>query len=225
MSSIQKTFLAAAAKIGRRPQRSVERRRCEDQFVGWLGANGYQGLSEEQRRRRPGPPPFSEREPLPANVGSARPIILVLESPHKDEFPAAADPRPANGATGWNIITFSEKLASFLDFREHPVRPLFIVNAIQYQCSLGDIKAYRDSIFHYMWGKDEVRKDLLSRIRRYSAGGDFSLINACTAGRKREKLRQLVHNHIGDASTNYKAITHPSSWVYFRGPNPVKLDS
>lgn len=118
-------------------------------------------------------------------------VVLVLESPHIDEFfPNGLDSynknnkvysRPANGVTGKNIEKFFISI-----FKENLIRNLkkdgkyavALVNSVQQQCSLG-VKPlyYRDRVWVPYWAK--YKKDFLERIKILSL---TMIINCATLG-------------------------------------------
>jgi hypothetical protein len=138
-------------------------------------------------------------------------IVLILESPHKNEviFPFG----PAKGKTGQNIrLLFAEVFKANLPIGTYD---FYIVNAIQYQCSLGfSTKCFRDKVFAKSWecfGKTEF-KNRLSKL----VSVDDIVINCCTAGNGKIKLRSLVKNALVEMKLKVKKILefeHPSNWM------------
>lgn len=118
-----------------------------------------------------------------------KPIVIVIESPHIDEFrvynvynakdqsPVRA--RPANGATGRNIVEYLPAI-----FEAHQISladgkyPLILVNAIQKQCSEGkDTCISRTRNFLKLWPSH--CSDFVSRLKQLDP---ILVINACTKG-------------------------------------------
>ncbi|WII93298.1 hypothetical protein QEO94_00080 [Kingella negevensis] len=66
-------------------------------------------------------------------------IIVILESPHKDEYKDDRNkPTPAKGKTGKNIRKYLADIISKLDSDKSKNYPIFLINPIQYQCSKGE---------------------------------------------------------------------------------------
>lgn len=150
-------------------------------------------------------------------------IIVVLESPHKDEYyevnKKKVDNGPAYGKTGDNFNKYFPLLLrnAIIDkkilLKSGHYKILFM-NAIQYQCSLGDITPkYRDEFFLKCWEKDKCKEDFKERLKQYiSLGKECIVINCCTKGKK--NLQKLVHKEIQDVCSDIPAFlcTHPCSW-------------
>lgn len=161
-----------------------------------------------------------------ATARSGRPLakcmVMVLESPHVDEYDPAHcyTPWPANGMTGENIqgrvLELAELLSVPLDIG------LILFNAIPYQCSQGDSgsakewKVRRDRIFAHAWKQEATRSLFRARLNHWVSPGDV-VVNCCTAGLKcKPKLRDLVEKEIvdllGSTVTRFR-MHHPSSWI------------
>ena len=101
-------------------------------------------------------------------------MILILESPHKDEF--KGEPGPARGATGHAI---SSQLMNVIGLRQFSDYGLILMNAIQYQCSLGKPTAkHRDTVFRRVWGSGGA-EDFKDRLKTTYRPGDV-IVNCCT---------------------------------------------
>ena len=90
--------------------------RCPDQYVGTV--------SKLMGIRRPA----MARLKIPG-------VLLILESPHIDEFKGELG--PAKGKTGKNIKQYFNTVDGLK--RINGIRPVVLINAIQYQCSLNPI--------------------------------------------------------------------------------------
>lgn len=174
---------------------------CPDQYVGSLHQ-----LDEHSND-------FPCREPAETTFSPDKRVILVLESPHQKEFVPPFG--PAKGSTGSLI---RRHLREILAARASACFGLFLVNAIQNQCSLGRRpKVYRDAVFLRAWDL-YGREDLVRRLRAIVDGHQVLVINACTKGKTKDcKLsrRQLVENAIQvalDRASDIR-ITHPASWA------------
>lgn len=162
---------------------------------------------------------------FPTNYRPKLPIILLLlESPHKDEYnkesflPIA----PAQGTTGRNIsknirivieeINRSEKL-NLGEYR------LVICNPVPYQTSLYVLhrqslsgkKEYvvlRNSVWQAIWNLSLVQKDFEKRLDVYKP---YLIINACTAG-----LKAIITDYLLNKKCKKVYTTnHPSAWNGF----------
>lgn len=135
---------------------------------------------------------------------------MVLESPHIDEFQGHIG--PAKGPTGTNIARFLTKVHGLEDMGQ---RSLILVNAVQFQCSLGHpTHIFRDRIFRQGWS-DGGALDFASRIGALFLEGDI-VVNACTKGRVTgaTELRRLVHTELTAVLPIDQVLKrcHPSKW-------------
>lgn len=182
-------------------QISFEERCCPDQFVGVISDIEDKGdftcrLTALER---------------PTNVPC---VLLVLESPHKDEF--GESPGPAKGRTGKNIIRYLRQAPKF---RDKDNFGLVLLNAVQFQCSLGKrTSVYRDAVFRDVW-KEGGRADFESRLETLYRAGDY-VANCCTLGNSKkvaDHLRIIVHealiSRLPDDTTVLRR-NHPSSWHF-----------
>lgn len=177
--------------------RPIETRVCPDQYLGLI-------------RESDSKPQFAQR--LQANQRPTHEcILMVLESPHVDEF--VGDLGPAKGATGQMIRQY---LMTSLGRPEIHNYGLILVNAIQHQCSLGsNTVVYRDRIFRAVWASGgEI--DFCDRIISLFRSGDV-LLNCCTKGNDFEindPLRNLVEKALCKSIPDVRSLrrTHPASW-------------
>ncbi len=151
-------------------------------------------------------------------------LILILESPHKDEFSPTGIPlRPANGITGTKINNLLAKHVQYipgLTLSKSTVYCVWIVNAIQYQTSayhqLYTVSGYsdywrslRDKVFKTMWDSNSpfnLQADLLQRLDTITPS---ECVNCVTGGKSAYGLRTLVSKAIPQAC----CYSHPSSWT------------
>ena len=183
----------------------LESRACPDQFVGQVNDNRVAGRLTMRQ-------PALERPSQPA-------VVLVLESPHVREF--ANEVGPAQGTTGTNIARYLEMVPGLGAAGSHG---LILVNAIQFQCSLGcATKLHRDRIFLTAWRRGG-RDDLCERIQRIYRSGD-TLVCACTkgGGGRGAELRRLVYQALSEVfpSVDILRRCHPATWNI---PNSRKHD-
>lgn len=183
----------AAPNYGHPP----ETRTCQDQYVGPLS-------TVMNQHDFPFRKVVDERPHTPC-------IILVMESPHKDEF--TDEVGPAKGKTGHYIRQY---LADVLDCTSHHNSGLILLNAIQNQCSLGiATDQYRDQVFRVAW-TNGGENDFKQRLKATYTNGDV-LLNCCTKGndfRDHTPLRDLVERAIRTALPNVVSVRrlHPTNW-------------
>jgi len=173
----------------------IESRICPDQYIGRI--SNFTNKKND----------FDRTLERPENVNL---IILILESPHINEY--QDNPAPAKGKTGENIREYIQKILQTKNINTD--YGVFIMNAIQYQCSLGKAtKCYRDEIFINVW-KDGGKNDFQDRLSKIVQENDI-VINGCTKGNKKPELRllvqQAIENSIQKNIEKYR-INHPSSW-------------
>lgn len=175
---------------------AVSRGRCPDQYVGTVG----QSFSDWKRQD-------IGYQDFPANLDSV--VILVLESPHRSEFEQPVG--PAKGPTGRNIAAWMEAALAKAEVANPNSYHLILVNAVQYQCSLGEKPlntVIRDRIFSRYWEQNGAagRRDFVQRMESYwGKWPDAIVINACT-----KELMDLVRE--SDVEFSYE-VSHPASWI------------
>ena len=187
-------------------------RECPDQIVAELcitktGANDYDVSFVEIDGKKTKDNNGFSREAIPPELVGNR-IVLVLESPHIEEYRETHEPGPAYGKTGRNIKAFlphilAEAIRTKKMFEGEPTGryKLILMNAIQYSCSLGvATEKYRDAMFLLSWKRDDVRNSFCNRLRRiYGNDGKCIVINCCTMG---NHCKQLENNN-GTFSSKY----------------------
>lgn len=190
-------FPRIASEVIASSSRLIESRSCPDQYMG--------SLSQILGRQT-----FSER-----SLATMRPnspcIIVVLESPHVDEF--IGDLGPAKGFTGEMIRMHLHKALPLGNISAYG---LIVMNAIQYQCSLGvSTDLYRDRVFRAAWNHGG-RESLGARVEQLFRHGDI-LVNCCTKGKDYQvetPLRMLVERELRRVLPGVRSIRrlHPSAW-------------
>ncbi len=156
-------------------------------------------------------------------------IIIVLESPHSEEYDEKLEPiGPAAGWTGSNIINYLNKILKKKGLINKNCYNLILINAIRYQSSLGvETECFRDQVFHDCWN-NFGRNDFNKRLGAIYKENDI-IINAATKGNILEtEIRILVEMEIaklkkklylqnnqqsdfGNLGSDLKLI-HPSMW-------------
>lgn len=178
---------------------TLEKRRCPDQFVGVI--------SEIERIGN-----FANRVPFSDRPSSLPCVILILESPHTSEFGAC--PGPAKGITGRKIVRHLLQVPGLQDKRDFG---LLLVNAVQFQCSLGiSTSIVRDSVFLETWARGG-KVDFEERLGALFRDGDC-VVNCCTRGNTGNTLAHLrsavqdVLTTLLPAGTPVLRRNHPSFW-------------
>lgn len=194
-------FPAIASRHRSPSVEKFEARACPDQYVGLISEIEAKGTFAQRM-------PSSERPPGVACV------LLVLESPHTAEFDAA--PAPAKGSTGANIVRFLREVPGLHD---KDCFGLVLVNAIQFQCSLGRrTSEVRDNVFLDVWSNGG-RPDFEARLRTLYRTGDC-VVNCCTRGASvaiPHPLRVYVQRAMESvlpANTVVLRRNHPSFWHF-----------
>jgi hypothetical protein len=178
---------------------TIEDRICPDQYVGIISTL-HKSNDDFPERYNPD---------LRPNENPA--LILILESPHIDEF--NGEPGPAKGTTGRLIRSHIGEMKCFREYSDYG---LILMNAIQFQCSLGyPTDCFRDSLFRKVW-RDGGKDQFIERLGMYLRSGDI-IANCCTKGngpKNETELRVLVQSAIKEWSHNLEPMrrTHPSSW-------------
>jgi hypothetical protein len=139
-------------------------------------------------------------------------VVLILESPHINEFVGNAG--PAKGKSGTLIRKYlSEVLGQFVPAHAG----LFLVNAIQYQCSLGvSTDKHRDVVFRNAWSIF-AQENFCTRLQKLKVGEPIFVVNACTKGKKASDvptLQELVEVAIQNSLNHHSdlLVSHPVSW-------------
>ncbi|WP_026395904.1 hypothetical protein [Acetobacterium malicum] len=130
-------------------------KKCEDILVGTIlvkdnniqtkGTDLY--FSREERKKN------NRDTKIPDNLENEKTIVVILESPHKDEFLDNGESFPANGTTGNKLQEhFLGLIQTAINNLEDGEYKVILMNAIQYQCSLGvETNYYRDENFKNIW--------------------------------------------------------------------------
>ena len=125
-------------------------------------------------------------------------IIIVLESPHIDEFSANGTGKYPlfNDVRFKNVfpILINNAINSGLIALNRAITySVYLMNAIQVQCSLGyPTEYYRDYVFMYYWSK--LKTNFETRLHNMMCSKNVvSVINLCTLG-SHERC-SLVYNH------------------------------
>lgn len=152
-------------------------------------------------------------------------IVIILESPHVDEYEGNMPIGPAQGKTGDNINKY---LCTILDEAvqreilnvnsKFPKYDLVLMNAIQYQCSLGmDPILFRDYCFMKLWETEQIIESFherLSLILKKYNNGHVILINGCTLGSHIDLLTKhkgkITKDYLKEIGYNDNTLNNPS---------------
>ena len=210
-------------------ERKIESRRCPDALsmykIGAIKKDKVDSMTLQVIKK--GEAKILDLQSIP-NIKSIPKIILVLESPHIDEYRvkscskdnncSAIDfvrPAPARGVTGVNIKGYLPKIFASEEFKEYKVA---IVNPIQYQCSLGgNDKKLKDEFFCNLLRIPKYESCFRNRLELvYNPQNDL-LINCCTKGDNRKLVWDkilLVWRGIRGENAKFPLLqmNHPSSW-------------
>lgn len=149
-------------------------------------------------------------------------MVIVLESPHKDEFSSMGVPiRPANGVTGSKINLLLAQIVNNSPpngISQSIIYKVYLVNSIQYQTScyqaLHNYPDYnanwhtiRNYVFKALWnnGNFSLQQDLRNRINLINPS---VIMNCVTGGKANSSLRSIVEKVV--KSNNL--YSHPSAW-------------
>lgn len=157
---------------------------CPDQFVGVIHLNKknefewydcYVLLKDRTTHAS------KVNNPIKINNNNEN-IIIILESPHIDEFNGPIIGPLLNKKTGKAFRKyFPELLTSALsNLPSNNKYNVILMNSIQYQCSLGiDTKVFRDRVWLTLWFKKSIRNNFYYRLSSYNPK---IIINLCTNG-------------------------------------------
>ncbi|NCC61024.1 MAG: hypothetical protein EOM12_08785 [Verrucomicrobiae bacterium] len=194
--------------------------KCEDQWISIeKGNRGYELTRDDSPNEESDVPCF----------------ILILESPHKDEFKTDSGiPQPANGSAGTNIKThFMNSMATRIADKTRCY--IYLINAIQYQCSLGlTLSTTKDGkmqpnatnqetkkdVFNAIWGKggeEKFQERLQKALNIFHKSFDSPLyvINSCTTSFK-DIVQEAVKKTALETGFNIEFFKtpHPSSYWF-----------
>jgi len=163
---------------------------------------------------------FMDKNPSEKDENS---IVLILESPHKDEFDENFDPiAPAQGSTGLAIknkinvvlMEIEQKESLKFNFEDGIEYRLIIANPVPYQTSLwhfhqqslsiSKYKTIRDNVWKGIWNLPIIKNDFEERLKSYNPK---LIINACTS-----KLTSEIDTFLIDTFLTTKLVStyHPA---------------
>lgn len=179
------TFLNLARSLNESySEKAIEQ--CEDNYVGYFDKNSSEEIEEnlwfcKALRVMHGEEIKITPEKLKKiREKSEKIILVVLESPHVEEYnqtcPVA--PAPALGMTGRMLQKhFTEHINDYVSSGHHHV---ILSNAIEYQCSLGvDTNIFRDRVWLNLWLCQNLEETFKKKVSYYDPD---IVINMCTRG-------------------------------------------
>ena len=229
--------------LEKRLKNAIEGRRCPDALstytLGNMGEDKLDSMSLQTIAKKT----IHDLQLIP-KVKHTPKIILILESPHKDEYKVKScskgsncsyrdyiRPAPARGSTGVNIKRYLSEIFAYEEFNGYKVA---LVNPIQYQCSLGNLKlGLKDVIFRGLMSMNRSRylSCFKERFRSiYNPAHDL-VINCCTSGENgRNKsiiwncLDSLIYGK-NDSCPRYPVLSmkHPCCWHLSCGNRCVRI--
>lgn len=122
------------------------------------------------------------------NPSSKKRIVLIVESPHKDEFRNGDLGEPVSGSSGTNLFNdfdlFIERiLECYSDIKLDGEYELILINSIQQQCSMGITTGlFRTISFIGQWFKGG-KVDFEKRLSDLDLTEHDIIVNACTIGK------------------------------------------
>ena len=209
-----KSFTAAVEAVWPSPPAKRQLDPCEDKRVGVI-RRANEGLYRFDSLTAFDYQPIATRK-------AKRRVVLILESPHRQEYCHATGPVPANGTTGSNIRRYlGEVLESGRKLTDSKLE-VILVNAVPYQCSQGaeltddKKRAKRDQVFRatFCAGGEIPGLEFVRRLSRYVRASDI-VVNCCTKGVTSPALRDLVHDslmRLGEKNLIHLSTSHPVSW-------------
>jgi hypothetical protein len=156
-------------------------------------------------------------------------ILLILESPHKDEYDDNFDPiAPANGTTGCaiqcKIKRVLEKIITIKNIKlVNKTYYLIISNPVPYQTSLNyfsggsSTEGIKFDVWKEIWSIKAIKLKFINKIKTYNPD---LIINACTGKNKDNKkdnnFNFIITDFISNKFKKVKMVTtyHPST-VHF----------
>lgn len=177
---------------------------------------------------------LANRDSLSCKRNQHKTIVIILESPHADEYNNSCFINPALGKTGENLQNYFEKLINALAISEHDLNNgqyrIILMESIQYQCSLGIKplnKNIRDLVFSKIWnlqnknGEFPTKIDFISRLASYMPD---VILNLCTT-----PSNNLVQKEIDQYRKKYPSVKlyigyHPSSWHRYDKEKKIYID-
>lgn len=166
----------------------------------------------------PGYRTFDDIDYSQSNCGLNNIILIILESPHNEEF---EDPKgPLKNKWGDFCEYFISELQKSIKYScldKHTKYSLAFVNAIPFQCSEGkylkDNQDIKNNNLMNCWNSG-FKDDLIKRIQYIAP---VLIINLCTY-----PMKENINDELGKIDLNYTYGDHPSAWSRLKDKNPTK---
>ena len=180
-------------------------RKCQDNYIGKLSIAGEKWFIQKEARYE------NKGLILRKRTTKNEKIVIILESPHRDEFMLNFT-APALGKTGEKIHTHLHRLLYNYNLLNCKETEIYIVNAIQFQCSLGfETSKYRDKIFKELWRQKGVKTSLMRRIKRISPSIIINAITSIKTGKT--TIKKDLTKYLKSLSVPvWEASSHPVKW-------------
>ncbi|MGL6032660.1 MAG: hypothetical protein ACRC0Q_11060 [Kurthia gibsonii] len=154
-------------------------------------------------------------------INKFRKIVIILESPHVDEYAFSMIPiAPAQGVTGRkinsNIENLLKKIKNQLDFIDNEIIEVALVNPIPLQTSLGTIHkkslkgkycTLRNNVWKCIWKNTDYKEKFINLINTLHSRD--IIINACTSTLKNKVSTALLEAE--DFKGTIFNTNHPSA--------------
>ena len=139
-------------------------------------------------------------------------ILIIVESPHRDEFTFNYEPiGPAQGETGYGI---ENKMGEIIEKMDITSRKCIVIisNPVQFQTSLGSfyLSGLNDAIRNNLWTK-LYNKDRYLEVLK---GIDAKYIINATTTQRRKRIKKVLQEYSNEIQNNtiIKTSNHPSQW-------------
>ena len=149
------------------------------------------------------------------NIQTNPVIVILAESPHKYEYTYQ------NGVVTPRVPLFKSRskinkyLKNYLPATTAGRYDVYLVNAIQYQCSFGlNLKYYRqqkNNVFALTWNMEPALNDLICELKNLIQSDQDIILNCCT----KELRKFLCMTEIFKLyfpQSNISEAPHPSTW-------------
>ncbi len=168
----------------------LSERLCDDEIIGLLQFenNKYKFSTHKNYKNKIIRSKEEYQRDYTSDYSKYKSLVVILESPHLDEFDVIdknkkiIGNRPANGKTGERFRKefeqiINNKYSSKLSKGNYFV---YLVNSVQYQCSLGaKTNIFRDYVWLTLWLEREIRENFIDRLKIINPS---IIINCCTNG-------------------------------------------
>ena len=156
-----------------------------------------------------------KQSPINRNEQTNPVIVILAESPHKDEYTYSG------GVVTPIVPLFKSKskiknfLKNYLPAKTRGIYDVYLVNAIQYQCSFGlTLKKHRkqkNNVFALTWNMEPALNDLICELKNLIRSEQDIILNCCTKElRKFLCMTEILKLYF--SQSNISEAPHPSTW-------------